>query len=455
MSSSEKVSDLSNNTKTERSPRVKARMFMITVNDKSLVHYEDIMSYLKSRATCNYVCACSHNRGVEESTKLHIHIICQFDCCATLAIRKMHGAHIDAGKFGSIQAMRKYITGETGHENIPGFEAKLLDEWGDMRKNGGGHTIGELMKMSDEDFDSEVANSDPRMFNILTKIRESKSLKIKVREWHKDVKVYYLYGPSGCGKSRKAHDMMLDMGIEEFDRVKCENGFWIRTTGEGVALYDDFRDSHMKASEFINFIDYNCQPLNIKGSSVLNKYHTIFITSVQSPNQIYKNMGDEPKLQWLRRMECINVGCSADSTEDNKGVIEKEKVVNSNFKLPVVTSTERSIHPTEDSLSKIIQFEEDIAQDNIELNVNPRCDESLCVRRIIPTSRDSSRVVKSSFRISPMYHNVIVHQTGINRIVNSYSVSSHVRDTFTVFSGCSFIGDRYCDKYRLTHLSIQ
>ena len=53
----------------------------------------------------------------------------------------------------------------------------------------------------------------------------------------------------------------------------------------------------MKASEFINFIDYNAHDMNIKGSHVRNKFECIFITSTQNPEQIYGNYNLEHKYE--------------------------------------------------------------------------------------------------------------------------------------------------------------
>ena len=74
-----------------------------------------------------------------------------------------------------------------------------------------------------------------------------------------------------------------------------------------MAIYDDFRDSHMKASEFIQFIDYNTHTLNVKGGYQHNKFNLIIITSVQRLTDIYQNCQGEPRTQWLRRIELINM----------------------------------------------------------------------------------------------------------------------------------------------------
>ena len=63
----------------------------------------------------------------------------------------------------------------------------------------------------------------------------------------------------------------------------------------------------MRASEFINFIDYNIHPMNKKGGSVQNRFSTIIITSIQSPESIYTNMDGEPRKQWMRRIETVQM----------------------------------------------------------------------------------------------------------------------------------------------------
>ena len=93
------------------------------------------------------------------------------------------------------------------------------------------------------------------------------------------------------------------IGDRMFNEVKYDGNFWHGVTEDcDIALYDDWRDSHMKPAEFINFIDYNRHIMNVKGGSVRNNYKEIYITSVQPPEEIYKNINGEPRKQWERRM---------------------------------------------------------------------------------------------------------------------------------------------------------
>ena len=118
-----------------------------------------------------------------------------------------------------------------------------------------------------------------------------------------ELEVYYIYGPPASGKSKKALEIITKSGLL-FNPVKYVNNFWLCVSDKPVAcLYDNFRDSHMPASEFINFIDYNKQVMNTKGGFIINNYRLIIITSVQSPTEIYQTMTSkfiEPQKQWLR-----------------------------------------------------------------------------------------------------------------------------------------------------------
>ena len=100
--------------------------------------------------------------------------------------------------------------------------------------------------------------------------------------------------------------------IDSFNNIKYENNFWIGLGNSKIALYDDFRDSHMKASEFINLIDYTKHIMNVKYGSVQNEYVYIIITSIQNPNLLYLQDLHEQQNQWIRRMKIINLKNKSD-----------------------------------------------------------------------------------------------------------------------------------------------
>ena len=163
-------------------------------------------------------------------------------------------------------------------------------------------TIKELKKIENPD------ELDWKMLNTWEKLHPQE---IDVEDWHKEVKVYYISGPSGSGKTEMAKQIIRNNKETygtKLSLVKFDGNFWHGVNENGkIAVYDDFRDSHMKASEFINFIDYNKQRMNIKGGGLLNNYNLIIITSVQPLESIYRNMIGEPRQQWLRRIEEIKL----------------------------------------------------------------------------------------------------------------------------------------------------
>ena len=139
----------------------------------------------------------------------------------------------------------------------------------------------------------------------------------KFNEWHKEVEVTYICGPSGSGKSKLV--AALNDPNSEYDEVKHVNQFWDGATETcDIAVYDDFRDSHMCPSEFINFIDYNTHILNIKGDHVINKYKKIFITSIQRPEDLWLGARSrfETSKQWMRRMRVINLYKNTNDSSD-------------------------------------------------------------------------------------------------------------------------------------------
>lgn len=171
---------------------------------------------------------------------------------------------------------------------------------------GGDWTVKRLRECDDE---SEIP---AHLLNTKRKLDLEEEADIDIDELHKNVKVYYIQGPSGIGKTEKAKQIVRDEKENfgtKINFVKFDGNFWHGIGRKAkVAIYDDFRDSHMKPSEFIHFIDYNKHFLNIKGSNKLNNYELIIITSVQKLDRLYRNMIDEePKKQWERRIQLIDM----------------------------------------------------------------------------------------------------------------------------------------------------
>ena len=98
-----------------------------------------------------------------------------------------------------------------------------------------------------------------------------------------------------------------DLGLVQL----CTQHFWDGVNTEEIhetCWYDDFRPSDMKPAEFIKFIDYYKNPMNIKYErNWKNHYRRIFITSIFDPHEMYSNVPEETREQWIRRMRIIHM----------------------------------------------------------------------------------------------------------------------------------------------------
>lgn len=276
-------------------------VFHLVINPAALEFYEDIKQYVMGLKYFQYLYVVEH---LGQETK-HYHMLLQLSkSMPQLSIRKLHGAHVKKKEYGSTQAMKDYLDCKDQKHKDEGVTAVLIDEEGEMLRQGG-YSVKALLECEKvEDL------QDYRMVNTWYKLKFNRPM--KVRERRKSVKVYYIQGPSGIGKTNKAMDIAEE--FEELwetftDWIKYENSFYSGVTGHArIAIYDDFRPSDMKAKEFVNLIDYNKHNLNIKGGGLINNYNLIIITSVVKLSTIYRNIeADEPRRQWERRVQVIDM----------------------------------------------------------------------------------------------------------------------------------------------------
>lgn len=284
MTSETTTSESSGNTTP--SLNFRARAFQFTMNDPS--HYNEFRDIFKGLKSCDYFISCKELAPTTNHE--HIHVYAHFTSNYRLSQKILKfNTHVELCK-GSPQQNIEYIR----------KDGNILDEWGD-EPHQGFHKVADLKAIDNPD------QLNWNEYNTWVRIHNAPQ-KVKVTEWRKDVKVYYIWGPSGIGKSNKIQELLVQEGIEEFEELKHIGEFWHGVIdGKGTCVYDDWRDSHMTASEFINFIDYRVHSLNIKGGSVKNNYTKIFISTVQDPNEIYRNLQGEPREQWMRRITIIDM----------------------------------------------------------------------------------------------------------------------------------------------------
>lgn len=265
----------------------RARRFQFTLNE--FEKYPTLVDAIKSRV--NYKAMISCKETAPTTGHVHVHIYALFN--QPVRWRQVCGEHVEVCR-GSHKQNIAYIC-----KNGDIIEKCNLEEVRDTKI-----TAAELMKMSSE----EVKQLGPYHFKLWTNIRLFDQSMTRDQIYKPGIVVHYIWGESGSGKTKKVFDMI---GEGRFDRVKHVGSFWLGVSTDPnvkVAWYDDFRDSDMKPAEFINFIDYYVNDMNVKGGHVPNHYQVIYITSVQPPEELYKNMTlEEPRKQWMRRLNVIHV----------------------------------------------------------------------------------------------------------------------------------------------------
>ena len=258
------------------------KAFQVTLNEIEV--FGEVRDYLIGLKQFQYIIACKEK--APSTGHEHIHIYVQFKDSIKLSLKKLKGGHLEKCR-GSPQQNKAYIE----------KDGNVIYESGEMKIKGG-HTISQVKKMSKEEREEL-----PLVYaNIVKRINDEEAKKLKVVNYYKGkIEVYWLWGESGAGKTRRA---LQEIGEAEFNEVKYDGNFWHGVTEDTeIALYDDWRDTHMKPTELINFIDYNSHIMNVKGGTIRNNYKKIFITTLQDPEKIYSNVPEETRKQWLRRIK--------------------------------------------------------------------------------------------------------------------------------------------------------
>ena len=127
----------------------------------------------------------------------------------------------------------------------------------------------------------------------------------KARETEGKPRVYYIYGKTGSGKSRWIYDNNPDLDTMYYCKV---SRYWIRDNLKvpaKVCWYPNFDDSEVSLDKFMRFI--NGDEIHVKGCRRWkNIYEVVFIESVVSPYELYKNAPEYKRNQMIRRMTILH-----------------------------------------------------------------------------------------------------------------------------------------------------
>lgn len=118
------------------------------------------------------------------------------------------------------------------------------------------------------------------------------NIRINVDDAYKpEIKVYYIQGESK-EKTQWALEKIDELGYSRNYDIVChkKRGTWHGVTkhrSKEVALYENFDDTDMNIREFVSFIDYYVNPMDVAHSYSTNNYRHIFITSAKSFYSLY------------------------------------------------------------------------------------------------------------------------------------------------------------------------
>lgn len=265
----------------------RARAFQFTLNE--ICFYDDIIEYLQSLKTCDYLISCQEEAPTTGHE--HIHIYVHFTQTYKLPQKLLkYGAHIEICK-GSPKQNIAYIR----------KDGNILDEWGD-EPHQGARSVAELRECSIDEVPSQYYRIKKEIDEDARRIESFDNMLNEIRNGDlKAPEIIYLSGESGKGKTFNA----LKMAVErypnnEISTLQINNNFCTFERPHAKCLIImEFRPSQMHACEFLQLTDKYGYNANIKGGFIHIRPEMIIICSILPPSKIYAG---EKNIQFLRRI---------------------------------------------------------------------------------------------------------------------------------------------------------
>lgn len=278
----------------------KGRNFFITVQESQYNQIPIFVQYVQNLSCFQYILITEHDKEDDGTMRKHQHIYLQLSECRTLAKKKIGTLHCEQC-LGSAQQNYEYLTCQDKKHIKLGVKAKIVYEDGEMLLRGGS-SVKDAINMTDE----ELLIQNKRDYNMIVRIKNDYANKPKkfTSRYKDEMEVIYICGKSDSNKTKWVYDFFKQMEDKEpeSDIVKYDGKYW---TGfnEGIewGIYEEWRDYHMKPTEFINFIDYYSQRMRVLYGFKDNNYKHIIITTVQDLATIYRS-SSEDKFQWFKRI---------------------------------------------------------------------------------------------------------------------------------------------------------
>ena len=280
--------------------------------------YNDIANTLK-KAKTKYYLAGWHRNEIGPDGKMkndHIHIFVQWQqpkLQGRAFLQSIYNIHAAKHENYNPGAMIKYIKCEDKKHMNAGIKSEIIEESGEMGKSGQFPSLGEVKQMNRD----ERATLGPQYKNIVKECNETDIKKQNYTNWlYKKkpfIKVIWMFGEGGSGKTQSARKLMAN-----FDRHSIYTGtMTFDNNGNAdlntnldddeidkieVLLINEFRDTTLKFVDFLQYLTGEKNYRKLYGWYILPNVKTIFITTKQRPEEIYKNAVTENRKQIYRRI---------------------------------------------------------------------------------------------------------------------------------------------------------
>lgn len=300
---------------------IRKRDYLLTVNEESISHYEDIKNYFINKKNINYYLCVEHLN----SNKKHYHILVQFSNALQLCIKKLYGCHVDYLR-GTPQEAFNYVMCKDEKHIKKGITAKVIDEQGQLRFRGTVLTARSVSEMSNEDLKDIDIRLYKRALEIKQELNEEELFFQMLEDIENDSlkgpQVIYIHGEPGQGKTYGAYKYAKSIyDSKDIGTIAINNNFFkIVNNYAKCYIIEEFRPSQISAAEFLRFTDKYVYTANVKGGFKTIKPEMIIICCYKHPDTLYK---DENNLQFKRRVskwyKAINrnlVECSENDLED-------------------------------------------------------------------------------------------------------------------------------------------
>lgn len=273
----------------------RTRAFCVTSFDQS----EEFLTFIKDLC---YKYLIIGNEICPKTKKPHLQIYIYFTNAKTLksAIKIFKPHHVECAK-GDPTENRTYCSKES-----------VLYEDGVLPKKGERTDIEECRNIAkDTSCLREVVNSCTSFQGLRIAEKYLEYFETS-RTWKP--RVVWIYGPSGSGKSKEAYDLAHHSYPNEdiytcMDSIKWFQGY----DGHPCVILDDLRQNYAPFNSLIKLIDRYPYRVEMKGGSRQFLAKSIYITSIFSPQEVYKNT-NEPIQQLLRRIDDI-INFNPDSSD--------------------------------------------------------------------------------------------------------------------------------------------